>query len=261
MVENLGGGAGNVGAVAVAAAAPDGYTLFFATHPIFAINPSLHEKPPFDPERDFAPVVQVSETPHILIVNLSLPAATLADLIGLARARPGSLHSGSGGQGTSLHLAAELFRSAAGIELTHVPYKGTGPAIAALMANEIQILFDSSTSAIGHIRGGRVRGLAVTALSRLAALPELPTFDESGLPGFHSALAYGIVVRSGTPPAIVAAVNRTVNAVLADPEYRRQMSEVGLNLVGGPPEHFRSYLAAERKKWAEIIRKQGIRLR
>jgi len=260
IAENIAGGGGNSAAVTVAGATPDGHTLFFASHPIFAINPLLYDRLPFNADRDFVPVVLVSEAPHVLLVNAALPAARLTDLIALAKARPGGLNFGSGGGGTSIHLAGELLKSSAGIELTHVPYRGAAPAVTALISNEIQMLFDSTMTAIGHVRGGRVRGLAIASLARSAALPDLPTFDESGVPGFEAGVAHGILVSSATPASTVTTLNRAINVALVDPDYKKQMAELGVVLVGGTPEHFRSYLAAERKKWSAIIQKQGIKL-
>ncbi len=259
VVENVAGAAGNSAAVTVAGAAADGHTLFFASHPILAINPFLYDRLPFDAERDFVPVVLVSEAPHVLLVNRTLPASTLKDLIALAKARPGTLNFGSGGAGTSIHLAGELLKSSAGIDLTHIPYRGAAPAVAALIGNEIQMLFDSSVTAIGHLHGGRVRGLAITSLKRSEALPDVPTFDESGLPGFEAGVAHGILLRAETPANVVSALNKAVNAAMSEPEYRRQMGDLGVNLIGGSPDNFRAYLAAEKTKWGSLIRKQGIK--
>jgi tripartite-type tricarboxylate transporter receptor subunit TctC len=189
-----------------------------------------------------------------------VPASKLSELISLAKAKPAALNFGSGGAGTSIHLAAELLKGSAGINLTHIPYRGAAPAFAALAGNEIQLLFDSSTTAIGHIHGGRVKGLALASLSRLAVMPDLPTFNESGLPGFEAGVGHGILVQSSTPPARVRTLNRAINTALSDGEYRKQMSELGVVLVGGTPEHFQSYLAAERRKWGDLIRKQGIKV-
>jgi tripartite-type tricarboxylate transporter receptor subunit TctC len=219
----------------------------------------LYDKLPFDPYVDFAPVVLVSDTPHVLLVSSASPVTRLSELIALAKAQPGSVNFGSGGQGTSLHLAGELFKTLAGIELTHIPYKGTAPAVTAMIGNEIQMLFDSASSAMGHIRGGRVRGLAIASSVRIAGLPEVPTFEESGIPGFYSGVGNGILVRAGTPVAVVSALNRGINAALNDPEYKKQMADIGVNLAGGTPEQLRAYIASEKKKWTPIIQKQGIK--
>lgn len=259
IVQNIAGGAGNVAAVAIAASEPDGYTLFFASLPIFVTNPVIYGKLPFDPDRDFTPVILVSETPHILLVSSSFSATRLSELIALAKERPGKLNFGSGGQGTSLHLAGELLKSVAGINIVHVPYKGAAPAIAAMLSDEIQMLFDNGSSAVGHIRGGRVRGLAVASKARAAALPDVPTFDESGIANFYSGVPHGIFVRAGTPAPIVSAINHTINAVFEEAEYKKQLAAIGIVLAGGTPEQLTAYLAVERKKWLPLIQSRGIK--
>jgi tripartite-type tricarboxylate transporter receptor subunit TctC len=258
VVDNIGGAAGGLAAANVAKSKPDGYTLFFVTHPILAINPALYDKLPYDPD-EFTPVVHMSEIPNILLVNSSLQASKVADLVNLARARPGGFNFGSGGVGTSLHLAGELFKSATGIEMTHVPYKGTAPAFTALLANDIQLLFDSAASALQRLQGGRVRGIAVASTSRLAAAPALPTFEESGVRDFAVTLGYGIVGPGGLPPALVAALNRDINAVLSDAEFRKPLLDGGGSIVGGSPDQWRQFLASERRKWGPIVRKLGIK--
>jgi tripartite-type tricarboxylate transporter receptor subunit TctC len=259
IVDNIAGAAGGLAAANVAKSKPDGYTLFFVTHPILAINPAIYEKLPYDPDKDFAPVVQLTELPTVLLVGPSLQVTRVADLVSLAKAKPGTLNFGSGGVGTSLHLAGELFKSATGVDIAHVPYKGTAPAFVALLGNDIQMMFDSSASALQHLQGGRVRGVAVASMTRLRAAPAIPTFDESGLRDFVVTLAYGIMVPAGTPAALAAALNRDFNTVLNDAEYRKQMADDGANVIGGSPEHFRQFLAAERSKWGALVQKLGIK--
>lgn len=259
IVDNIAGAAGGLAATSVAKSKPDGYTLFFVTHPILTINPALYEKLPYDPENDFTAVVHLSELPTVLLVNPSLQAGTVAELVSAAKARPGTFNFGSGGIGTSLHLAGELFRAATGVDMTHVPYKGTAPAVVALLGNDIQLLFDTSESALKHMQGGRVRGIAVASMNRLRAAPALPTFDESGIRDFVVTLAYGVVVPAGTPGALVAALNRDLNTVLNDAEYRKQISDGGGNVIGGSPEQLRQFLAAERRRWGALVQKLGIK--
>jgi tripartite-type tricarboxylate transporter receptor subunit TctC len=259
VVDNVAGAAGNLAAQNVAGAAPDGYTVLFASHPMLAINPLLYEKLPFNPD-NLAPVALVSQTPHILLINPGLPIVKLSELMSYAKARPGALNYGTGGTGTSIHLAAELFQNVAGISFTHIPYRGAAPAFAALVGNEIQLLFDSSTTAIGHLKGGRVRGIAIASPARLPDIPELPTFSESGVAGFEAGVGHGMLVNASTPAARVAMLNRAINTALADAEYRRQMSDLGVVLVGGTPEQFKVYLASERRKWGELIQKRGIKV-
>ncbi len=259
IVDNIAGAAGGLAAVNVAKAKPDGYTLLYLTHPILAINPALYEKLPYDADNDFAAVAHLGDNPNVLLVNLSLQAASVAELVAAAKARPGALNFGSGGVGTTLHLAGELFKAATAIDMTHVPYKGSAPAFTALLGNDVQLMFDTSTTALSRIQSGRVRGLAVAATTRLGIAPALPTFDESGVRGFVVTLAYGIVVPTATPTAVVAALNRDLNAVLNDAEYRKQVFEAGGNVTGGSPAEFRQFLAAERKRWAPLIQKLGIK--
>ncbi len=259
IVHNIAGGAGNSAAQAVAASERDGYTLFFASLPILVTNPLLYAKLPFNAERDFAPVILVSDTPHILLVNAANRAGKLQELIAHAKSQPGKVNFGSGGQGTSLHLAGELFKTVAGIDIMHVPYKGAAPAITAMLGDEIQMLFDNGASALGHIRGGRVRGLGIAAKARAAPLPEVPTFDEGGIGNFYSGVPHGVLVAAGTPVNVINFINQTINAIFQESEFRKTMTQVGSNLMGGEPAQLTAYLAAEKKKWVPLIQKQGIK--
>jgi tripartite-type tricarboxylate transporter receptor subunit TctC len=259
IVDNSAGGAGITAAASVAKSKPDGYTLFFITHPILAINPLLYDKLPYDADKDFSPVVEVTETPSVLLVSPALQVTSVADLISLAKAKPGTLLFGSGGLGTTLHLSGELFKAAAGIDIVHVPYKGGAAALTALMSNEIQMSFDSSSSALRQIQGGRVRGLAVAGANRLLAAPTLPTFIESGLNGVVSSLGNGFVVPTGTPRSVIASINTVVNDVLKNDDYRKLMVDDGVQVVGGSQEQFAQFLANERKKWQVLITKLGIK--
>jgi tripartite-type tricarboxylate transporter receptor subunit TctC len=259
IVDNSAGGAGISAAITVAKSKPDGYTLFFITHPIVSINPLLYEKLPYDADKDFSPVVEVTETPSVLLVSPALQVANVAELISVAKAKPGALSFGSGGVGTTLHHSGELFKAAAGIDIVHVPYKGGAAALTALMSNEIQLSFDSAPSALRQMQGGRVRGLAVASVNRLQAAPMLPTFVESGLNGVVSSLGNGIVVPAGTPSGIVASINNAVNSVLKNGEYRKQMIDDGVQVMGGSPEQFAQFLTNERKKWQVLIQKLGIK--
>ncbi len=259
VVENRSGGAGNVAAAAIADATPNGYSLLFAAHPVLAVNPLLYPKLPFNADRDFTPVVLLSKMPHVLLANLTQVPATLPELIALAKAKPGVLNFASGGAGTSIHLAGELLIDAAGIDIRHVPYRGGAPAVTALIGGEVQLLFDATATAIGHIRGGRVRAIAIASPRRAAVLPDVPTFQEGGLRGFESVIAHGVLVPAKTPGAMVALLNRAINETLQDPEYRTQLTELGADIIGGPATEFRAFLAAERTKWGNLIRKQSIK--
>ncbi|MGZ5634968.1 MAG: Bug family tripartite tricarboxylate transporter substrate binding protein [Burkholderiales bacterium] len=257
--QNIAGAAGNLAAATAAASQADGYTLFFATVPIIVSNPALYDKLPFNPDRDFSPVILIGEGPHVLLVSSGFKATKLSELIALAKEQPGQLNFGSGGVGTSLHPAGEYVKARAGIELVHVPYKGAAPAIAAMQGNEIQMLFDNGLSAIGHIRSGRTRGLAIASESRSPVLPEVPTFEESGIPNFRSGVGHSIYVRSGTSAAIVQTANRAINTVLQDAEYKQQMTGLAYNLAGGTPGQLKAHIESERKKWLPIIRTQKIK--
>jgi tripartite-type tricarboxylate transporter receptor subunit TctC len=259
VVQNLSGGAGNVAAAAVADATPNGYSLLFAAHPVLAVNPLLYAKLPFNADRDFTPVVLLSKMPHVLLANPAQTPATLPELIALAKARPGSLNFASGGAGTSIHLAGELLIDAAGIDIRHVPYRGGAPAVTALIGGEVQLLFDATATAIGHIRGGRVRGLAIASRLRSMVLPDIPTFDEGGVRGFESVIAHGILVPVKTSATMVATLNRAINETLRDADYKKQMADFGAELIGGETLAFRAFLAAERIKWGNLIRKQDIK--
>ncbi len=259
IVQNVAGGAGNIAAATIADATPNGNSMLFVAHPVLAVNPLLYTKLPFNAERDFQPVVLLSKTPHVLLAHTGLAATNVNELLALAKARPGALNFASGGTGTSIHLAGELLRDATGIDITHVPYKGGAPAVTALIGGEIQLLFDSTLTAIGHVRGGRVRGLAIASATRSGALPDIPTFDESGVRGFESSIAHGILVPAKTPATAVGELNRALNDILADPAYRKQMTELGAELIGGSTREFLSFLDTERRKWSAVIKRRGIR--
>ena len=256
--ENMGGAGGGVAAGAVARSKPDGYTIFFATHPIMAINPALYEKLNYDPEADFIPVIKLGETALMALVNANSGINTIADLIKLAKDKPGTLNFGSGGMGTTQHLSAELFKAAAGIDIVHVPFKGGAPANMAMMAGQIHLQFDSFFPGMVLMRAGKIRGIAVTGKKRQAQLPDMPTVGET-LKGYESVLGYGILVPAGTPAPIVTALNRDINKVLADPAYKKEMTDRGIDLDGGTPEEFKAWLGVERKKWSDLIKRMGIK--
>lgn len=258
VVENIAGAAGNAAAVTVSGGNPDGHTVFFSSHPVFAVNPVLYDKLPFNPA-DFQPVAQVSQASHVLLATPSLPATRISDLIALAKTKPRSINFGSGGPGTSLHLAGELLNYTAKIELTHIPYRGAAPAVVALISNEIQLLFDNSMTAIGHLRGGRVKALGIAAKTRLPVIPDVPTLDESGAPGFEAGISHGILVLNAVPKPVVATLNRAINTAISDPEYKAAMADLGGTLIGGTPEQFAKFIAAERVKYSELIKNQGIK--
>ena len=260
IVDNLGGGGGNVAAASVISKPDDGYTVFFTSMNVITLNPLLYQKLTYNADRDFAPVMLYSDTPHVLMISSAFPAAKLAEFIAHAKANPGTIHFGSGGHGTSQHLSGELLKIRAGVDLRHVPYKGSGQAVPAIIGNEIQMIFESISTAIGHVRNGRIRGLGVASRTRAPVLPEVPTLEEGGFPGFTSGVWAGVVVRSGTPATVVNTLNRSINTVTSDTDYKKQMSDLGINLVGGTPEHLTAYIANERKVWTPIIQKLNLKL-
>ena len=258
VVENRPGAGATIATDLVAKSAPDGYTLFM-TPSAHALSPSIYRKLPFDPVKDFAAIGQMAAVPLVVIVNMSLPAASLRELIELARARPGSLNFGSGGSGAAQHLATEFLKSLAGIEMVHVPYKGSGQAIPDLIGGQIQLMIEPLPSALPHIRGGKVRALAVTTRQRSASLPDVPTAEEAGLSGFEVMAWYGLLAPAGTPAAVVSRLNAEMNKALAQPAMRDSLASQGAIPVSGPPQQFMDLIVAEIAKWRPIIQKAGIR--
>ena len=260
VVENRAGAAGNIGAEAVARSAPDGYTLLMATTGVMAVNNALYKNLAYDAAKDLEPVSFTTSITNVLAVPVELPAKTVAELVALSKTRP--LSFASSGAGSSTHLSAELFKSMAGIEILHVPYKGSGQALADLMAGRVSMIFDNMPSALPYIRGGKLRGLAVTGSSRSAAMPELPTVSEAGatlgLAGYESLSWSGIAVPAGTPRETVLRLNREIANVLALSDVRQKLAEQGADPVGGAPEGFADHIRTERAKWGRLVRERNI---
>lgn len=253
VVDYRSGGGGIVGSEVVANAPADGYTLLFT--PIsFAVNVSLVPKLPFNPVRDFSPMVHIASAPNILLIHPSIPARTVGELVKLARARPGELSFASSGNGTSTHLAAELFKMTAKIELLHVPYKGGGPALTAVIGGEVSMYIASMPAAIPHLRSGRLRGLGITSKKRATTLPDMPTTAESGLPGYEYMGWYGMFAPAGTPHAIVTQLNAEVNKILKTPSVTEKLAAAGAEPVGGTSEEFATFVKSEIAKWAGVIK-------
>jgi len=258
VVENRPGASGMIGAELVAKAAPDGYTLL-TNASIHVINPSLYPKMNFDALRDFAPVSLIAQVPLILVVNPGLPVKSVQELIALGKAEPNRLNFGSSGNAAAPHLAGESFKIATGIQMQHVPYKGSAPALTDLIGGQVQLIFDSMPSAMPHVKSGKIRALAVTTAKRSPTVPDLPTIAESGVPGFDISTWYGVWAPAGTPKDIVNKVSAEIAKALQQPAVRERLAALGAEPVGNTPEEFAAYCQSELAKWSKIVRESGAR--
>jgi tripartite-type tricarboxylate transporter receptor subunit TctC len=255
VVENLPGAGGNTGAAAVARAAPDGYTLLVATT-AHAINPSLFKNLSYQFGKDFAPITQLTAGPLVIVVNPALPVKTVGELINLAKAKPGELNFASSGNGQSTHLAGELFNATAGTKIRHVPYKGSAPALTDTMGGQTQLMFDTMLSAMPHVKGGKLRAIAVTSAQRSPAAPDLPTVAES-LPGFEAIAWNGLLAPANTPREIVAKLSAELRTAMEQPEVRERFEAQGFAGAWTPPEAFAGFIHAEIDKWAKVVQVSG----
>ena len=258
LIDNRVGAGGTIGTHAVAKAAPDGYTLLWV-FPAHMVSPSLYPSLGYDPVRDFAPISMVTRVELVLLVNSAVQANSIRDLVALAKARPGSLNYGAVGEGSLGHLAAAVFRNMSGVDIVHVPYKGTPQVTVALLANEVQMFFDVPITAIPHIRGGKVNALAVSGARRLAALPQLPTMQEAGIPGYEVVGWNGLLAPVATPREIIAKVHADLERVLARGDVREWMAAQALETAGNRPEEFAAVIQADMAKWARIAREIGLK--
>jgi tripartite-type tricarboxylate transporter receptor subunit TctC len=260
VVDNRPGAGGNIGSDIVAKSAPDGYTLLMGTVGTHAINVSLYAKMPYDAVKDFVPIVLVAGVPNVLVVHPALPVKTVADLIKLAKDQPGSINFASSGNGTSIHLSGELFKSLTGVQMAHIPYKGSAPALTDLIGGQVQIMFDNLPSALPHIKAGKLRAIAVTSTKRAPALPDLPTIAESGIPGFEASSWFGMLAPAGTPREIVLRINAEVNKALQAGDMKEKLLAQGAEAVGNSPEFFVEYIRSETTKWAKVVKDSGAKV-
>jgi tripartite-type tricarboxylate transporter receptor subunit TctC len=259
VIDNRGGVGGNIGTALGAKAEPDGYTVVMAAA-AFAINASLYRKLPFDPEKDFVPVSLIAATPNILAVHPSVQAKSVKELIALAKAKPHALNYASAGNGTTSHLAGELFKSMTDVDIVHVPYKGTSPAVTAMLSGEAQVMFAPALALVGHVKANKLRALAITSTQRSPAFPDLPTVAEAGVPGFEARQWYGVVAPAGTPKEIVSRLSAEIAKIVQTPELKKHFTVEGSEPIGSSPEEFGKYIHAEIAKWAKVVKASGAQI-
>lgn len=255
IIENRAGAGANIGASHVAKANPDGYTLLMGSAATHAINASLYKRLNYDHIKDFAPISLVAEVPNILVVHPSVPVTSVKELIAYAKSKPGELNFGSSGAGGTIHLSGELFKTMAGVQMTHIAYKGSAPAVTDLLGGQTQVMFDSSV--VQHVKTGKLRALGVTSAKRSSALPDVPTIAEAGLPGYEATAWFGILAPAGTPEPVITMLNAELSAVLRDPAVTKWMDSQGFQVGGGSPADFTAYIKKETVKWARVVKDSG----
>ena len=256
VVDNRPGGGTTIGTNLAANSAPDGYTLLIVSF-AFAVNPALYASLPYDTGKDFVPIVFAASTPNLLVVNPGLPVKSVKELIALARSKPGKLNYASAGNGSSNHLSMELFKSLTGVDIIHVPYKGSAPAVTDLIGGQVDMLFDNMPNVMPHVKGGKLRALAVSTRQRSPFAPELPALAEAGVPEFDVSVWFGVVVPVGTPMPVIATLSAEINRILKLPDVVQLFHRQGVEPLGGTPEEFSSFLVAQRTKWAKVVRDSG----
>lgn len=257
--DNRPGAGGNVAGEIVAKAPADGYTLLMGNNSILATNASLYKNMSFDPVKDLAPVALLASQPNILVVHPSVPVKSVKELIAFARARPGQLNYASSGSGAAAHLAAELFKSMAGVRMVHIPYKGASPALVDMLAGQCQVMFATALSVQPYLQSNRLRPLAVSTSKRARIMPELPTVAEAGVPGFEATTWHGVVATGGTPSAVINKLNAEINKILKQPDVNSTLTRQGAEVLGGTPQEFAAYIKIEIPKWSKVVRDSGAR--
>ena len=260
VIDNKAGAGGNIGAQAAARAKADGYTLFMGTVGTHAINEALYAKLPYSPLGDFAPLSRVAMVPNLLVAHPTRPYKTVKELVEHARANPGKVNFGSSGNGSSIHLSGELFKSLAKVDMVHVPYKGSAPAVADLLGGQIDIMFDNMPSAMPHVKAGKLRPIAVTTAKRYPELPDVPTIAEAGVPGYEATSWFGLFTSRQAPPEVVARLNAALVKVLAKPEVIKQMAEQGAVAHPEKPAQFEAFIKAEAAKWGPVVKASGAKV-
>ncbi len=260
VVDNRSGAGGNIGGALAAKAPADGYTLFMGTVGTHAINASLYKKMPFDPIKDFAPLTRVANVPNLLVANPAQPYKSVKELIAYAKANPGKVNFGSSGNGSSIHLSGELFKSLAKVDMVHVPYKGSAPAVTDLLGNQIGIMFDNMPSAIQHVRSGKLVPIAVTTAKRSPELPNVPTIAEAGLPGYEATSWFGMFAPTGTPAPVLAKLNTALVKVLNQADVKKKINEQGAETTSETPEQFAAFIKTESVKWGKVVQESGASL-
>jgi tripartite-type tricarboxylate transporter receptor subunit TctC len=260
VIENRPGAGGNIAADSVAHANGDGYTLLMGNNSILATNEALYKHITYNPQKDFIPITLIGTQANILVVNNDVPVHSLKELIALAKAQPGKINFASSGYGAAAHLAGELFKTTAQVDIVHVPYKGAAPALQDVIGGQDQMMFATAASVVGQINGNQVRALAVTTLKRTAVLPDLPTMDEAGLKGFEASTWHGLVAPAGTPPQVVVALHDAAIKALTDAGVQASLAKLGVDIVGDTPQEFQAYIKAEIPKWTAIVKASGATL-
>ena len=260
VVDNRPGAGGNVGAEMAAKSAPDGYTMLMSASSLHGITPFLYSKLNYDPNKDLAPVIVFASFANVLVLNPGVKANSLKELIALVKAQPGKLACASSGSGSTIHMSCEMFKQMLGLDIIHVPYRGSGPALTDLLGGQVQMMFDNIPSAISHIRSGKLRALATTGPVRSVTLPELPTMIEAGLPGYESTAWFGLAMPAGTPKEIIVRMNAEGQKAAKAPDFVKRMNDLGYEIVGGTPEQMAAMIQDEIKRWGPIVKASGAKV-